>query len=704
MRLLKKFIQEKSVGRVVSTLTEKLTFPTKKVKPVYQPIKRPQNSSQITSEVDSIVSIYEEKTQRIVEKGLTNAASTLEQTASGNDYVEKQIVLEHQRADEEIRHLTSTVRLNMDRKISSIKNKLEDGSIEREQQDQYLIRKREAMTDVERKVRGSTFTRRLEKLYRKIGSVEGVLTYLYQEISQIHEKQRMAQGRFKQLFLNVYDGQAPEKKFLNRGYNFVAVVVALFLIEIAANFQAFQSVEIGGSNFGALAIGVLAAVGQALSAKALGFVWDQHKPKEFNLYLGLTLFFCLLVGYARLTMDGSLILKVVYLTINFIIAIATVIFARMYIKFRGFFAALKERNSITSEMVIREERIRKIEAFYDSLLKEMNEWCRTESENQIRISKEALTSHINELESELSTLDMLVTNAGQKLLKIKEASLERYFHLLLQSKQSLLDSHLTERKNDYGNGKSSMLKKMSVVLVFSSCGLMGCFSSEPSNAEVIYDQTDQTVGQDVLPMLDFITSHLPDDTHTGNWGETTVTLSQIGEISSQSTRTVTLKSSESFWLRNENEHKKRPEIFRNNLKAALDELVKPTPELDYSYVHRNFYYRLSELAKKPGRKLVISWCDLILNNREINFYKYQKNPEKIWEERDFLISKMTEDYHLDNLAGIHLINIYQPNRSNDDLHEAAKRFFRYYWESLGMTVEFKTSIPSTTKVLNAEVQ
>ena len=54
---------------------------------------------------------------------------------------------------------------------------------------------------------------------------------------------------------------------------------------------------------------------------------------------------------------------------------------------------------------------------------------------------------------------------------------------------------------------------------------------------------------------------------------------------------------------------------------------------------------------------------------------------------------MIENYTLDGLPEITFIHIYQADKHHDGLHEAAKRFFGYYWISLGIDVEFLTGLP-----------
>ena len=113
----------------------------------------------------------------------------------------------------------------------------------------------------------------------------------------------------------------------------------------------------------------------------------------------------------------------------------------------------------------------------------------------------------------------------------------------------------------------------------------------------------------------------------------------------------------------------RPKAFRGELKRALDSLTRPDTALPHSYIHRNFYYRLRELSPQPGLKIVLAWTDLIVNDRNVNFYDYQKHPERIWEERDSLIARMTTDYSLADfdLKGIKIIIIHQPSKELDEL-------------------------------------
>jgi hypothetical protein len=215
------------------------------------------------------------------------------------------------------------------------------------------------------------------------------------------------------------------------------------------------------------------------------------------------------------------------------------------------------------------------------------------------------------------------------------------------------------------------------------------------------DQTDPHT-YEVEPMLDYIQGCVIQDTLQNEWGEATINLSPIGETSTQSVLTVHLPASGSVLLRNEQQHKKQLGKFRAELREALLALTHSETGMDHSYINRNLYARLNEIKKHPGRKIVLCWSDLILNEPEVNFYLYRDHPEQILEHKEELTKAMTKDYPIPQMAGVKIINIYQPTIVDDQLHEVAKRYFEEYWTSLGMQVEFKSNIPFTHSLVTSD--
>jgi hypothetical protein len=213
----------------------------------------------------------------------------------------------------------------------------------------------------------------------------------------------------------------------------------------------------------------------------------------------------------------------------------------------------------------------------------------------------------DQIESELVELEKLESKSQGLLDRIRSASLERYRYDNSRARKDKGHAPVKRWQDDSDEGADdlSMIKKISVILLFFGFGLASCGERGPATyMEVLYDSTDGIHAQvNTAPMRDYIMNHVNEDIQDGAWGKFEVTLSQIGETSTQFTRTVTLAASEPYLLRNENENRQRPERFKQELGAALDSLTQPVPKTDHSYIHRNFYYRLQALAPKqepPG--------------------------------------------------------------------------------------------------------
>ena len=351
------------------------------------------------------------------------------------------------------------------------------------------------------------------------------------------------------------------------------------------------------------------------------------------------------------------------------------------------FLSQRELSKCRKRVKNKEIQIEKMEEDYQSKCKEIESQTNNRAEAMAEADKDNLQKEIEQYNEARAKLENDEQKYLQELDAIEQRAINQYRHLY---KNAIMgNGHKT-------NGQVDGIKNILPVMIVFFLGFVSC-STPPAEAtyiEVLYDQTDTTHIQDVERMRDFIMGFVSYDSINNHWGETNITISQIGETSTQNSKPVHLRASQSNWFnRNELEHKKWLAIFKKELKQALISVTIPGNGMDNSYIHRNFYYRFGELAKQKGKRIILSWSDLILNSPEVNLYKYQKHPELIWEQRDSLIQLMTEHYPLSDSTGIKLVNIHQPTKYMDELHEACKRYFRYYWEKQGIEVEFITNIP-----------
>lgn len=671
----------------------------------------PSNSQllqEVTKETGARINTYEQFAKGIADTGSTDGTNGVPDEHSTNSYAENTILNEHDATLNEVSHTIYVARTHLNQMKVKISATLEDSSIEKEQQDRNLLRKRVALNEVNQGIPRSNFNKKIKTLLQKTGSIPGVITLFKEQLQQLEEKKLYADGRFQQMRVHSYNNMPPRKRWIDYRFVFLGVIFTLFSAEYFANFTAFQTINLGGSNIGSLLFGLLATAAQAFYAERLGSAIGDKNRRLIILFTLTTFTICFAVCTPRLLMPGDSLLKVFYLLFNFAIAGTTILLAYSHAKHSKFFDEQRERDRLAMRITYLKQRIEQLEANYEEKIEEVEERYRIEMDQSIQAAKAGWQKQIDQTNSELSRLDSLQSKYTKHLDKIRLSALERYCHLNSDARKHKGHPPV-KRWQDYqakGADDFSMIKKISIVLLFFSFGLASCGKQDQATSmEVLYDQTDGIKATvNTAQMADYIIGYVEEDISDDAWGRFEVTLSRIGETSTQPPLTVTLPASEPYWSRNENETWQQPERFRQELKVALDSLTQPTPKMNHSYIHRNFYYRLQELAPKRGRKIILSWSDLILNDPPVNFYLYEKTPGKILEQKDLLIKLMTKDYPIESLSGIELINFYQPSTSNDALHEVAKKYFRYYWEKLGMKVEFRSAPPATTAVLNEQKQ
>ena len=234
-----------------------------------------------------------------------------------------------------------------------------------------------------------------------------------------------------------------------------------------------------------------------------------------------------------------------------------------------------------------------------------------------------------------------------------------------------------------------------LLLVVVTLGIGSCTASLPeTHIEVVIDHTDAQApfSTSVDSMFDYVMSFVKRDYIQGHWGEITINLSTIGDVSFPKTKTLHLAKSASFLWRNELEEQARMQRFEQEVKTKLAQFMQPSPAKPYSYVHRNLCYRLHDLARRHGNTVVLLFSDLVQNDHQVNFYAY-KNPKEILVHQDSLEAIFDTHYALPDLSDILLINVYTPRYELDALHETSKQFFKGYWQRHGMKVIFASDLP-----------
>lgn len=697
-------------GKSLIRFAKKVNQTGKKSAPLPAPDKQLLQEKEIPPH-ERILNEFEDQAMTIAERGIDHAIRQTPPQA-----IKDQIEQQAKEAKAELENLLHETRRLTEDRITDTKQALQKRKTVEAYKKELEAEKRQKLETARSEITLATADKRLQQLLTETGTVKGVEIALEEEIRQDREHYDQVSTLYNDLLINQYNNKIPVRKWIDHKKVFLTLIVGLALLEVLANFFSFQVGNLGDNNFIALVFAFFFAACQAYTAKLCGAGFYElqllsksseateiAKQKKWVIATFVfTLVLCFIVGAFRLGMDDPWLIKLVYVFINLIIASVTAYLAYSHTRNETFFTLQQQRSILARDIQHKGYQWEQIQEDAKDRQENIHLDMQRKAEQLAKDEKKRWKQQLTTLKQELVSLDSQMKKWLQQLENRKQNALRRYRYLC-QNTQTGLGTLPFESSPNRRNGRVPNTGKILPIIALMTLLATGCTPKPATTIEVLFDRTDeQTTTPEIEPMMDFILTSAGVDLDKGGWGAVRINLSQIGETSSQTIATVHLPPSESFMLRNETEHKKIPDRFREELTRALQTVTQPGGGMDYSYIHRNYFYRLQDLSKRTGNRMVISFSDLIANDPKINLYQYRDNPREILQQRDTLIARMTEDYPLANLQGVKLINVYQPTRDNDELHESCKAYFRYYWQDmLGIEVAFKTNIPSQSLTLNS---
>lgn len=588
------------------------------------------------------------------------------------------------------------IRQRLERKKATAAGKHEKLPTREERLLALELDKRAALELAGRRVTAPSLNLRLSYIIWCEKTVKGVVDVLKERLHRLEELKGHAEANFHHLLLNHYHGLPPKNNALHNPAIFWGLIGLLSIVEIFINLAAFQDINIGDNNVAATVLASIFAITQSLSAKALGVAWEKGIKRGILKYLGTTFLCCVLACLLRFGMEnGGMIVKASLMVLNCFFVGLTVFLGHSHAQNLAFFSYLRQRHSLTQRIKKLHSQIEQIEDAHKNRCEEVE----LEIKEQARVmedeAKESLEKNVSLNQEALLKLDGYEKNFHKRLKDTEQSALAQYRHLNHSARTSTGHPPVKRWHNPL-HSLNGQAMNCAVTLLLGAMFCWGCGETQlpETHIEVLIDQTDTTHGQNVPSLCEHITKTAFPNGIGHEWGETSIALSPIGETSTQATQIVALAASEPYWTRNEQKHRSNEKAFREGLQNALDSLTKPGTGMNHSFIHRNFFYRLTELGKKPDRKIMLSWSDLIANDQYANFYRYAENPKGIWLAKEELVAKMESEYPLPDLTGITIINIHHPSKRWDELHEVSKRFWEYYWSSKGAKVEFYNNAPA----------
>ncbi len=650
---------------------------------------------EVTRDNEAVRQGFEARTAEIVNNAAVEGASGRPDAASHSSPAEDGIASEHNKALAVIDH-------NLCRPRQALQSRMALAEVDKSrlpQMDDCLntleLEKRLALEQAEKEVKAPSLLQfDLWWLALREGTVTGVVSVLRGRIRRWEELKTHAEANFQDLLLNRHHGRPPERKPLNIPALFWGLVALISFVEVFINLAAFQDVNIGDNNLVALVLAGFFASGQSVSAKWLGDALDKGVRRIIIIACCATLLCCAFACLLRLGMASENVMtKAIYVALNLFFVAMTVGMGKAHAKNLDFFTFLRQRHSLDGKIKRASTQIEQIEAAHQCRCEAVAMAIEEKARSMQEAAKKEVEERMNELHEARLRLDGHEAIIRRQLKEAEQAALAQYRHLNHSARTSA--GHPPVRRWSEAKAKlnGQQVLNGAAALVFGAMLCWGCGTAPAlpeTHIEVMVDRTDSTEAGDASLLSGLVTGAAFPDGTGDEWGETTVTLSPIGETSTQPAQVVKLPASKSFWERKEEQHRESKRRFAEDLGMAVDELTRPGKGMGQSYIHRNFYYRLKALSERPGRKILLSCSDLIANGPCANFYRYEARPEQLWLNRDALVAKMESDHPLPDLTGITIVNIHQPSKRHDELHEQAKRFWEHYWTRKGAKVEFQS--------------
>ena len=651
----------------------------------------------ITQGSETIIKTCEQRSNGIADQGTTDGVKQIPATSMEQCHAQPAITAIYENAKTELeRHLLEP-KSTLENKIAAIQEEQNQPEPLEHYENKLEGKKWEKLTAAAQKIIPASWDIDLLVLIKKHRTIDGVITSLKQRHLRLKEERENAETLYQNILAHQYKRVPPRKRGIDRPVIFLSLIILFALIEIIVNLTSFQTIGLGDTNLGALVLALVFAGGQAWAAKEVGFGFRKKDKKQIKASMAITVFFCLCMGIIRLNMEGALMLKLVYATINFLIAIGTALLAYRHARHHEFFAIQQQRHDLSAKIEVNQYQVAEIEKKYKHACKVIDWDIKREAKTLQKKEEKRLKKELQHLEADQRKLQSHETQCLNRLTPIRQNALKRYQNMNNNARQDRGFAPIIWAESPpKANGKSNGLKhSLSVILLALLCCLGCSYPAQPEqHLAILVDHTGVTEAKDIEVLNDYVLSQIEWDTLNKIWGEVEISLSPIGERSIQQVQSVKLTASERSWFgRNEYALKHRARTFKKELKQALSPLTISTEEMDHSYIWRNMQEHLQHLSKQKGRRFILSFSDLIVNGPEINLYHYEEHPERIWQERDTLLAMMTAGYPTPEVEGIEWVNIHQPDKQNDALHEACKKLLLHHLQSNGMLIEFKANMP-----------
>ncbi len=229
-------------------------------------------------------------------------------------------------------------------------------------------------------------------------------------------------------------------------------------------------------------------------------------------------------------------------------------------------------------------------------------------------------------------------------------------------------------------------------MVLGSCNFLTPRSGVEAAVMVTVDQTD-SLDFDPEAIVKFISSTLNFDTIKTYDASISIEVTRLNDRYANPAFAAYLPEGGSAFFEITKERLDQQGVFYRQAVTALKDGHRFTGELPHSRLYRPICEVLQELQHSTAkRKICLIFSDGLENTKDLSFYNYRHNPERLLEEKDKVIVELEKECPLPNLTGIEIYLIHQPSLELDELGHYTKLFWKEYFQSHGATVNLLAGI------------
>ncbi|MEM9681353.1 MAG: hypothetical protein AAF901_13605, partial [Bacteroidota bacterium] len=253
-------------------------------------------------------------------------------------------------------------------------------------------------------------------------------------------------------------------------------------------------------------------------------------------------------------------------------------------------------------------------------------------------------------------------------------------------KLSLLPSSTKVSQNGQHQSSSTIV---TIIVIALSTFLASCSQPQTYDVTVLIDQTHE---HQISPndFSDYIFDEVIQLKEKNIRNPVQIAVSTIGETSKQPIKKLLLPDGGSWITRRDAIRKQEIEDFRKKVAQLIQDVMKASDSLAYSFVYDNTkacIERSSALPQETNRSLLIL-SDLLLHTPDLSFYRHPKLLED-WTHLDSLLTKTNP---LPSCEGLNIQLLYMPDRNTDASFSKSLDFFTQLYERHQAKVTYVPSI------------